>query len=266
MCGRALSESGSLVTPQGYLDYLRAQGVPPAALEVAPLVLAGWGSLGGGFVRASRACRRRRWPYDAEWPYYDARGFGVTRLPTGAPAAAFLLDQLVACGASSLLGAGVAGSLAPDLRPGTVLVVEEALAGDGTSPHYRPAAAEEALPGSPNLVGHLATALAAGGAEVEVGRAWSTDAPFGETPALLGRARARGALAVDMETAAVYAMAARRGVAACSVLVITDGVWERWEPAFGTPAVRRALEVVAAALPEAAAALATAGLAGGRSP
>jgi purine-nucleoside phosphorylase len=54
-----------------------------------------------------------------------------------------------------------------------------------------------------------------------------------------------------METAAVYALAAYRGVTTCSVLVITDGVWDDWRPAFDTPAVRRAFDIVSRTLPTA---------------
>jgi purine-nucleoside phosphorylase len=40
--------------------------------------------------------------------------------------------------------------------------------------------------------------------------AWTTDAPFRETEAAIGQARARGILAVEMEAAALYAFAAAR--------------------------------------------------------
>ena len=42
------------------------------------------------------------------------------------------------------------------------------------------------------------------------GAAWTTDAPFRETEAAIGQARARGILAVEMEAAALYAFAAAR--------------------------------------------------------
>jgi uridine phosphorylase len=248
-----LSASDSLVTPAGYLAYLREQGVPPAALEVAPVALVGWAGFGSALARAAGGRRRRQWPYDAEWPYHEAAGIGVTRLPTGGPAAAFLLDQLVACGARTLVTAGIAGSLVPDVPPGTVVVATEAIAGDGASSHYSPPG-EQLLPASPGLARSLVEALAAGGADVRTGTTWTTDAPFREVPAALEAARSRGGVTVDMEAAAVYALAAHRGVDACAVLVVTDGVWDRWHPAFGTPAVRRALDLVCRTLPRAMAA------------
>jgi uridine phosphorylase len=250
-----LNPEESLVTPSGYLAYLREQGVPASALEVAPLALLGWGGLSRDFALAAGARRRRRWPYDGDWPYHDADGFGIARLPTGGPAAAFLLDQLVAGGARVLVTAGICGSLAPDVPPGTVVVAGDAIAGDGTSAHYSPPG-EGALPASPALVRILTGELAEAGVDTRVGTTWTTDAPFREVPTAVNTARNRGGQTVDMEAAAVYALAARREVAACSVLIVTDGVWERWHPAFGAPPVRRALTAVGRTLPAALARLA----------
>jgi hypothetical protein len=251
-----LSSPDSLVTPSQYLTYLRDQGVPASALEVTPVVLIGWGGLSSDLAAAAGARRRRPWPYDPEWPYYEAEGFGIARLPTGAPAAAFLLDQLVACGARTLITVGIGGSLVPSVMPGAVVVAEEAIPGDGTSPHYATTSGRT-LPASPALVHDLAGALAERGADACTGTTSTTDAPFREVPAAVDEARCRGGLTVDMEAAAAYALAAHRGVSACSALVVTDGVWERWHPAFGTPPVRRALEAVCRLLPDAAGAMAS---------
>src|SRR5205807_7135643 len=43
-----------------------------------------------------------------------------------------------------------------------------------------------------------------------VGASWTTDAPFRETEAMIGRCRAKGILAVEMEAAALYALAQAR--------------------------------------------------------
>ncbi len=224
--------------------------VPPAAFEVAPIALVGWGGLSKDFAEEARACRRRRWLYDAEGPYYDARGFGIARLPTGAPAAVALLDQLVACGALVLVTVGVGGSLLPTVAPGTVVVAADAIAGDRTSPRYSNAG-EQLLSASPALVRNLTAALIEGGADVRVGTTWTTDAPLRGMPATVESSPSHGALTVDMETAAVYALAAYRGVAACSVLFVTGRARDRWNPAFDTPPVRQALDVVGRTLPEA---------------
>lgn len=219
---------------------------------VAPVVLCGWGGLSETLAIETTAPRRRRWAYDAVWPYYDAAAFGISRLPTGAAAAAFLLDQLIACGARVFVTVGIGGSLAPEVVPGTVMVAGKAIAGDGISPYYSPSPGKP-LAALPGLAGDLAAALAEGGVDARIGTTWTTDTPFEEAPEALAAARSRGGLTVDMETAAVYALAAHRGVAACSVLVATDEVWERSDPAFGPLTIRRELDDVCRALPEAVA-------------
>ena len=66
-----------------------------------------------------------------------------------------------------------------------------------------------------------------------MGAVWTTDAPFRETASAIDAARAAGALAVEMEAAALYAFAAaiRRPVA-CFAYVTnqmaqTDGDFEK---------------------------------------
>ena len=45
---------------------------------------------------------------------------------------------------------------------------------------------------------------------LHVGASWTTDAPFRETEAMIARCYAKGILAVEMEAAALYAMAQAR--------------------------------------------------------
>jgi purine nucleoside phosphorylase len=245
-----LTASQSLVTPERYLAYLRDRGVAAADLAVAPTVVLAWGPLVRPLADDLAARRRRAWPYDEDWPYHEAGELGVARLPTGAPAAVFLADQLIACGAGRLIVLGIAGSLVPSLPPGRVVIAAEAIASDGTSPHYG-VSTGAAIPSLGRLPNRVAAALGVNGVETSLTTVWTTDAPFRETAPVLERARATGACAVEMETAALYALAAHRGVEACAVLVVTDCIWGSWRPAFELPEVGRALGRVRGALPAA---------------
>ena len=51
-----------------------------------------------------------------------------------------------------------------------------------------------------------------------------------------------GVLGVDMETSAMYALAAHRKVRSANVLVVSDELWQDWNPAFGTPQLDRATD------------------------
>jgi nucleoside phosphorylase len=249
-----LTASQSLVTPERYLAYLRDSGVAAADLAVAPTVVLAWGPLVRPLAHDLAARRRRAWPYDEDWPYHEAGEVGLARLPTGAPAAVFLADQLIACGAGRLIVLGIAGSLVPSLPPGRVVVAAEAIADDGTSPHYG-VSAGAATPGLGRLPDRVAAALGVNGVETSLATVWTTDAPFRETAPVVEQARAAGACAVEMETAALYALAAHRGVEICTVLVVSDCIWESWRPAFELPEVGQALKRVSSALPATVAAL-----------
>jgi uridine phosphorylase len=55
-------------------------------------------------------------------------------------------------------------------------------------------------------------------------RTWTTDAPYRETPAQVARRRAEGCRAVEMEAAALFAVAAFRGVRFGQLLYAGDDV------------------------------------------
>ncbi len=62
------------------------------------------------------------------------------------------------------------------------------------------------------------------------GLAWSTDAVYKETPALIERARNQGAVVVDLETASALAVSKAVGIEAAVVLVAADELLEDWRP------------------------------------
>lgn len=149
----------------------------------------------------------------------------------GAPQAAILVEELAALGARAVLGFGVAGALVAELPKGTQIVATAAAATDGTSPAYT-AALEVAADVD------LATALGAAAARIGVPLAPVTvatvDALYRETPADVRRWLGRGAGAVNMETAPLYAAAAACGVRSLWLGHISDalldrGAWDSWQ-------------------------------------
>jgi purine-nucleoside phosphorylase len=80
----------------------------------------------------------------------------------------------------------------------------------------------------------------------------STDAVYRETPSMLESARDQGAIAVDMETACVLAVAAATGIEAAAVLVMADDLHDAWRPPADITVVqaqlRHLLDAVAACL------------------
>ena len=63
----------------------------------------------------------------------------------------------------------------------------------------------------PALIARVAATLAGQFPAVRQGATWTTDAPFRETQGAIEAAREQGAVAVEMEAAALYAFAHARG-------------------------------------------------------
>ena len=134
----------------------------------------------------------------------------------GGPSAAIVVSELADLGARRLLRVGTCGALDPALTLGQILIATHALAADGTS---RALGAGELVPAAPELLAALAGA--ANGTAV-AGTVASTDLFYENRGELEREWLAAGALAVEMETATLFALAANRGLAAGCVLIVTD--------------------------------------------
>ncbi len=156
----------------------------------------------------------------------------------GAPALTNQAEELIAWGTRRLVILSLAGGLQPDLTPGSVVVCDRALRDEGTSYHYLPPGRDVAA--SARLASSLCDALSSRGISATVGAAWSTDAPYRETQQEAAQFGREGVLAVDMESAGLYAAAQVRHVEAASVFVIGDNLAG---PRWSAPPDMRALHV-----------------------
>ncbi len=129
----------------------------------------------------------------------------LARISIGAPAAAIVLEQAIARGVRNVLVVGSAGSLQPGLPLGSTVIVEGAEREDGTSHHYLPAG--EVVSADPELTALLEQCAVARGATPVRGRAWTIDAPYRETVGAIRRHREAGVAVVEMEAAAIFAVA-----------------------------------------------------------
>jgi purine-nucleoside phosphorylase len=117
-------------------------------------------------------------------------------------------EELFASGCKLLISITSAGQIAPVQAPPYFIILDRALRDEGTSYHYLPPA-EYSL-ADKDLVRLAQESLSAAGITVQVGAAWTTDAPFRETAEAITAAKDAGILAVEMEAAALYAFAAAR--------------------------------------------------------
>lgn len=147
----------------------------------------------------------------------------------GAPLAAGILEEVIALGAERIVACGGAGALEPDLVLGHVVVPADAVRDEGTSPHYLPPSRTVAA--DPDAVAAIEATLAGRGVPHRRGRTWTTDAFYRETPDRIARRRAEGCCTVEMEAAALFAVARHRGKKLGQLLYAGDDVsGAAWNP------------------------------------
>ena len=132
----------------------------------------------------------------------------------GGPSAAIVAEELIALGARRLVRVGTCGALVDGPRLGDLLVAREALCEDGAS---RALGAEGRVVADAGLCAALAGA--AGDDPVVI---VSADLFYDPDPDRPGRWTAAGAVAVEMEAAALFTVARLRGAAAGCVLLVSD--------------------------------------------
>lgn len=154
---------------------------------------------------------------------YGGQDMGLIGGTVGAPFAVLICEQLIASGCRWIIGYSSAGAVADGMALPCIVVPDRALRDEGTSYHYlSPGAWVESR-------GMLALTLARHadqiGLPVHRGATWTTDAPYRETRSQVGRHRAEGILSVEMESAALMALAQAReasGIEIASLLHVTN--------------------------------------------
>ncbi len=150
----------------------------------------------------------------------DGQEYGIVGRVVGAAFAVLVAEELFASGCQLLLSITSAGQIISMGRPPYVVLIERALRDEGTSYHY--------LPPSPYSYLHsplrelLTTRWNHTQVPLYTGASWTTDAPFRETQAQIERYRKQGILAVEMEAAALYALASVKGVAIICFAHVTN--------------------------------------------
>jgi len=186
------------------------------------------------------------------WIYGDAQPFsvgqfskveiGLGKLWIGAPAAVMTLEEIIACGAQTVIEVGLAGGLQTYLRPGDMVVVTKAIRDEGTSKHYLPPKIR--VESSERIRNKLIESLSNKEIKYFSGAVWTTDGVYRETRNKLRRFREAGILAVNMETSAIFASAKYRNIEVASVQVISDILTENgWLQAFGRKSVLEKTEI-----------------------
>jgi DeoD family purine-nucleoside phosphorylase len=146
----------------------------------------------------------------------DGQPLTVQSTGMGGPSTAIVVSELVELGAGRLVRVGTCGGLREGLELGQLVIATEAVPDDGTS---RALGAPDRLAAGAELVRRLTRAD--GAAQAAAGPVVSTDLFYGAEDREAGW-REAGALAVEMEAATLFALAAQHGVQAGCALIVSD--------------------------------------------
>lgn len=153
---------------------------------------------------------------------YEGRPVAFVNPYVGAPIATAVLEQAVALGCRKFIVCGGAGVLEKGIPVGHIIIPSTAIRDEGTSYHYLPPGREVAA--SLAGVSAIEKALKKRKIGYTVSKTWTTDAPYRETPAKVGLRRSEGCATVEMEAAALFAVADFRSVELAQMLYGGDDV------------------------------------------
>jgi uridine phosphorylase len=227
----------AFINPQDYIDYLRRQQLLPV-LQIPQSIVFCYQRellryiLDQEETESVKAIRNEfHLLKNTEGKVGVYGDFGI-----GAPAATTALEAFIALGVRTFVSIGSAGTLQPTLHIGDTIVCNRAIRDEGVSYHYLEAA-KYAYP-SEWLTAQLAQSLEQAGRIPILGSTWTIDAPYRETIAEARHYQQEGTLTVEMEAAALFAVAQYRRVDIAAAFVISDSLAElAWNPQFDAEVV-----------------------------
>ena len=158
----------------------------------------------------------------------DGRRLAAFHPGVGAPLAAAFLDEVIALGCRKFIACGGAGVLDREIAVGHLVVPTSAVRDEGTSYHYLPPSRE--VSASPEGVAAIEKALRADGVHYILGKTWTTDAIYRETPEKVRLRRSEGCVTVEMEAATFFAVARFRRVTFAQILYGGDNLdSDQWD-------------------------------------
>jgi uridine phosphorylase len=160
---------------------------------------------------------------------YEGRELTICSTGVGSPSAAVALEELERVGVETVIRVGTTGALQRGIEIGDMIVATGAAKDEGTSKRYE-SVTYPAVPEYDVLAGLVDAAEAnearagadGGGGQVHVGPIVTDDAFYAETDEYVQAWEAAGLQCVEMEAAAIFTLARRKGLSA-GVICTVDG-------------------------------------------
>ena len=155
---------------------------------------------------------------------YEGRDLTVCSTGIGCPSATIAVEELAAVGVETFVRVGTIGALQSDIEIGDMIVATAAAKNEGTTKRYEdveyPAVADY------ETLSALVDGAEAAGEDIHVGPIATDDAFYAETDEYVDDWEAAGLLAVEMEAAALFTLARRKGLRAGAVCTVDGNLVE----------------------------------------
>ena len=155
---------------------------------------------------------------------YEGTELTVCSTGIGSPSAAIAVEELAAVGVETFVRVGTTGALQSGIEIGDMVVATGAAKDEGTTKRYEDAA----VPAVPDhgTLSALVDAAAVHDAPVHVGPVATDDAFYAETDDYVERWNEAGLLCVEMEAAAIFTLARRKGLGAGAICTVDGNLVE----------------------------------------
>jgi len=167
---------------------------------------------------------------------YEGRPLTICSTGIGSPSAAIAVEELAAVGVETFLRVGTTGALQSGIEIGDMVVATGAAKDEGTTERYE----DTAVPAVPSYDALTALVEAAeareeeradgaggnAGSRVHVGPVATDDAFYAETDEYVAAWEAAGLQCVEMEAAAIFSLARRKGLSAGAICTVDGNLVE----------------------------------------
>jgi len=181
---------------------------------------------------------------------YEGRELTICSTGIGSPSAAIAVEELAAVGCETFVRVGTTGALQSGIDIGDMVVATGAAKDEGTTERYE----DKAVPAVPDydVLSALVDAAEENDEDVHVGPVATDDAFYAETDEYVAAWEAAGLQCVEMEAAAIFSLARRKGLAAGAICTVDGNLVEGTQkgetdddelPAKAKNNVERAIEI-----------------------